>query len=340
MKARLYKLAGILVSALFVYLAVRGVDFSESFEVLRDTRFEWLLAATLVYLSAFAVRGLRWRRILLDQKVLSFGEVMVPVLVGQMANNVLPARTGELYRAHFLGRWARMSRSGAVGSIMVERTFDGLMLVATILLVFFLFPETHFLGGVALAVGLAFTILAAGILFHSFATNGTRRVTDRLLDLLPRKLRGFVDRRLEAFLRGVRGLTTAGRSGGRCVHGTHLDDRGRSDRARAEVLRGFHNAGRFRARLRPGRSCHYPPFRSGLCRVVPVRLRPVFGSRGYLPGDSAGRLPRCPDRLLRVCDRHRYRPSLGRADECLEVAEPGGTRPYKRRTRIEGEKVG
>lgn len=210
MKARLYKLAGILVSALFVYLAVRGVDFSESLRVLRTTGLGWLAAATLVYLSAFAVRGLRWRRILFDQKALSFGEVMVPVLVGQMANNVLPARAGELYRAHFLGRRARMSRSGAVGSIMVERTFDGLMLVATILLVFFLFPETHFLGGVALAVGLVFVALAAGILFHSFATSGTRRLTDMLLGLLPRKLRGLIDQRIEAFLRGVRGLTTAG----------------------------------------------------------------------------------------------------------------------------------
>jgi len=74
---------------------------------------------------------------------LSLREVVVPVLVGHMANNALPARTGELYRAHLLGRRTRMSRSSVVGSIVVERTFDGLMLVGLTLLLFVLFPETH-----------------------------------------------------------------------------------------------------------------------------------------------------------------------------------------------------
>src|SRR5947209_831621 len=99
MKSRLYGLAGVLVSVLFVYLAVRKVDFSESARVLGTVRFGWLLAATLVYLSAYPIRSLRWRRILRAQKALSFGEVMVAVFVGQMANNVLPMRAGELYRA-------------------------------------------------------------------------------------------------------------------------------------------------------------------------------------------------------------------------------------------------
>jgi glycosyltransferase 2 family protein len=209
-KTRWYGLAGILISVVFIYLAIRGVDFLELFRVLRTTQFGWLSAAVLIYLSAFVVRGLRWRRILLYQKALSLGGVIIPVLVGQMANNILPARTGELYRAHFLGRRARMSWSGAMGSIVVERNLDGLMLVATILLVFFLFPQTQFLGDAAIATSLVFLVLAASIVSYSFATHRTRRVTDKLLELLPRKLRGFIDRRLEDFLQGLRGLSTAG----------------------------------------------------------------------------------------------------------------------------------
>jgi uncharacterized protein (TIRG00374 family) len=112
------------VSIFFVYLAVRRVDLSESLRALGSVRPGWLVAATLVYLSGFPVRALRWGRILRSQRVLSFREVLVPAVVGHMANNVLPARTGEVYRAHFLGRRARMSRSGAMGSIVVERTLD------------------------------------------------------------------------------------------------------------------------------------------------------------------------------------------------------------------------
>ena len=210
MKTRLYSLVGVLVSLLFLYLAVRTVDFPETVRVLGTTQLQWLLAATLIYLSAFPIRTLRWRQVLREQKVLSFKEVIVPVLVGHMANNVLPARTGELYRAHFLGRRARMSRSGAVGSIVVERTFDGLMLLALILLLFLIFPETHLLGGAALAIGAIFLALAVGILFYSFAVDGTHRAINKVLGILPQKLGDFISRRLAYFLQGIRGVSTVG----------------------------------------------------------------------------------------------------------------------------------
>ena len=212
MKSRLYKLAGILISVLFVYLAVRKVDFSEFVRVLGTIQFGWLLIAILVYFFSFPVRALRWRQILHHQKALPFREILVPVLVGHMANNVLPARAGEIYRAHFLGRRARMSRSGVLGSIVVERTFDVMMLVSLILFFFFLFPGTHFLGDAALATGLIFLALVAGILFYGFAVEGTHRVIDRILAMLPKKLQVFIDRRLKSFLQGIRGVSTVGGS--------------------------------------------------------------------------------------------------------------------------------
>lgn len=209
MKFWAYKLAGILVSILFVYLAVRRVDLSESLRALRGVRPEVLGAATLVYLCSFPVRALRWRLILRAQKALSLGEIMGPVFVGYMANNVLPARTGEIYRAHFLGRRVRMSRSGVAASIVVERALDGLMLVGVILLVFALFPQAHFLGVTALVTGLAFLVLAAGILLYVLSVDKTHGVVERLLGLLPDSLREPTGIRLNFFLRGVRGISTA-----------------------------------------------------------------------------------------------------------------------------------
>ena len=162
----------------------------------------------LVYLSNFPFRALRWRRILREQKDFSLKGIMVPVMVGHMANNVLPARLGELYRAHFLGRRAEMSRSGAVGSIVVERTLDVMMLIITTALVFLLFPQTRFLGGPIVGIALIFLALAAGILFCVLAAERTNEMTYRVLGLLPKKIEGFFNSRLESFLRGIRGLTT------------------------------------------------------------------------------------------------------------------------------------
>jgi glycosyltransferase 2 family protein len=203
-------LAGISVSALCVFLAVRRADLQASWRALGTVDLRWLLAAVLVYLSGFPIRSLRWRRILVNQKVLSVGDVMVPVVVGHMANNLLPARAGEVYRAHVLGRRAYLSRSGAVGSIVVERTFDGVMLVGTVLLVFFLYPEADFLRGAALFIGFVFAALAAGILFYGFATAKMQRIVDRAVGLLPRRMQNVVALRLGLFLDGVRSVSTAG----------------------------------------------------------------------------------------------------------------------------------
>lgn len=210
LKTWLYRLIGIVVSVFFVYLAVRRVDLSESLDVLGTARLPVLCAATLVYLTGIPVRALRWRLILRAQKPLSLREMLVPMTVGHMANNVLPARTGELYRAHFLGRRVRTSRSGVVGSIVVERAFDGLMLVLVIALVFFMFPGERFLGVAALFTALVFLTLAAFLLFYGVREDKTHGTKDRLVRSLPGFFRERVGVRLDSFLQGVRGISTGG----------------------------------------------------------------------------------------------------------------------------------
>jgi hypothetical protein len=79
-----------------------------------------------------------------------------------------------------------------VGSIAVERAFQGQMLVCLVLLLVVLFPNTRFLGGVALTTGLVFLALAAGILFYGFAVDGTHRAIDKVLGILPQKLGEFI----------------------------------------------------------------------------------------------------------------------------------------------------
>ena len=194
----------------FVYLAIRRVDISESAKALGGVKPLWLVGAALVYLASYPVRALRWRRILWNQKELSLRQTLVPLFVGYMANNLLPARAGELYRTHFLGRRARMSRSGALASIVVERTFDGLMLVFFILLTFLLFPEEQLLGTAALITGLGVTILAVGIAFYVFLSSGDQGVVDLVVGLLPRRFEKTIGERLKLFLRGMRGVSTAG----------------------------------------------------------------------------------------------------------------------------------
>src|SRR5262249_17238085 len=54
------------------------------------------------------------------------------LLVGYAANNLLPARLGELVRADFVGRRYQISRLAVVGTIVVERLFDVVVFIGFI----------------------------------------------------------------------------------------------------------------------------------------------------------------------------------------------------------------
>ena len=52
------------------------------------------------------------------------------LLVGYLLNNILPARLGELVRSHYLGDREGISRTSALGTVVVERVVDLVAVVA------------------------------------------------------------------------------------------------------------------------------------------------------------------------------------------------------------------
>jgi len=124
---------GILISLGIILWIIYKIDFSllkKSFEQLNPY---WIILMIIIYLSGFIVRGLRWQLILSPIKHLRTMATIEGVIVGYMANNILPARTGELVRAIFIGKKESISKVSAFGTIFIERIFDGLVLVAILI---------------------------------------------------------------------------------------------------------------------------------------------------------------------------------------------------------------
>lgn len=92
-----------------------------------------LAFVTFVVLAtlAFPLRTLRWRYLLLlDGEPLPFVPLWHATAIGFMANNLLPARAGELARAYAARQLTAVRFTTAAGSIAVERLADGLTLAA------------------------------------------------------------------------------------------------------------------------------------------------------------------------------------------------------------------
>jgi uncharacterized protein (TIRG00374 family) len=121
---------GIGISAIAIWILAQSVDVARTVDVLRTANPAWILLMFGTVLLDVAARGARWRALLAPIKVLPYRRVLGYTYLGYLANNVLPARLGELVRAHALGKGEGVSRPTVLGTVVVERIVDTVFVVA------------------------------------------------------------------------------------------------------------------------------------------------------------------------------------------------------------------
>jgi uncharacterized protein (TIRG00374 family) len=123
---------GIAVSIVFLYLALRGQDFGALWTALREASYVWLIPAILCYFLGVVIRTYRWHVLMRSTCEIPVRRLWPVIVIGYMANNVLPLRAGELVRTYVLSEREKVSRSATLATIVVERVFDGLTMLAFI----------------------------------------------------------------------------------------------------------------------------------------------------------------------------------------------------------------
>jgi hypothetical protein len=121
---------GISVSVVALWLVFRTVDLASALEILRTADPTWIAVMLLAICADILVRALRWRVILAPVARVRYLRALGYLTTGYAANNVLPARLGELVRAHYVGDREGVSRASALGTIVVERVIDFTVIVA------------------------------------------------------------------------------------------------------------------------------------------------------------------------------------------------------------------
>jgi uncharacterized protein (TIRG00374 family) len=129
---RWYFWVGLLVSAGFLYLALRGQNFPQLWNAIQSANLLWLIPAVLVYFLDVWMRSWRWHYLLRPVQTISPSGVFPIVAMGYMGNNIFPARAGELLRAAVLKRRYGVPISTTLATILVERIFDGVVMLGFI----------------------------------------------------------------------------------------------------------------------------------------------------------------------------------------------------------------
>jgi uncharacterized protein (TIRG00374 family) len=201
---------GIIVSVGFLYFTLRDVAFGEVLAEVGRSHTGLLLLSVAVNYLVFPLRAVRWKALLEPvRKETGFRSRYAATAIGFMANNVLPARVGEFARAYALSRLEPVRTTASFGSLVVERLFDAITVVASLViaLAWPTFPSNagggHF-ASVArtLVVALAGVVLVLSIMV--WKPVGSVRFFEAVAGrILPPAIRRVVVDVLEAFLAGL-----------------------------------------------------------------------------------------------------------------------------------------
>ena len=132
---------GVAISAVFLWFSLRGLHLQAVWHYIQVANFWWILPAVAVYFAAVWARTWRWHYLLRPLKSVPLGRLFPVVCIGYFGNNVYPARAGEVIRSFVLRRNEGISVSASLATIVVERVFDGLVML---LFVFFALPFVGF----------------------------------------------------------------------------------------------------------------------------------------------------------------------------------------------------
>jgi len=155
---------GLLISAGCLYLVLRGMHLGEVWQAMRTARYGWIVPGVAVYFFAVWARTWRWHYMLRPIQAVGLRDLFPVVAIGYMGNNVYPARAGELIRAYVLKRREGVSVSASLATIVVERIFDGVIMLLFVFIALPLTPMPGWLRQVVVMASLLF-FGALGIFF-------------------------------------------------------------------------------------------------------------------------------------------------------------------------------
>ena len=158
------------ISIAALWFVLGGTDLKKTAAVLGHADLRWIALAIGFMSLDLGFRALRWQRLLRPIARIRYPPMLAYLLIGYLANNILPARLGELVRSHYLGDREGISRAAALGTVVVERIVD-LVAVVAIASVALLILSVRGVVASAVLVGAAVTglflvVLAAGIVAH------------------------------------------------------------------------------------------------------------------------------------------------------------------------------
>ena len=119
---------GFLISLILFVWVIVNTDWHKIWLRLQDANWWLLVAALFAVMLNVIFRAWRWGIMLEPEDAeRPFSALFDIVNLGYLANNILPARLGDLIRVYLAGEWTKVSFTFALSTTVVERVLDTLL---------------------------------------------------------------------------------------------------------------------------------------------------------------------------------------------------------------------
>lgn len=193
------KIFALLISLTFLALIFHKINWAKLIETFKLFDLKNLWAIVPVYISTLYLRGIRWKSLLLDNPKYSAYNLGAVFTVGSMLNIFLPARAGDVYRAYYLGDKKQEKKMKLFGSIILERTLDGICVFLILLSAILLYFNQQWILNIAYMIGALF--IGSFIAFYLiFKFNKVDFICEKLIlfsSKLPQKISGALVKLIE-----------------------------------------------------------------------------------------------------------------------------------------------
>jgi glycosyltransferase 2 family protein len=195
----------LLLSGLALWALTRSLDWADVTAALLAANHAYTLLGTAVILLTLLLKAQRWQMLFHpDQRQARWRPAFSAMMLGQLFNLLIPVRVGDLARIYTFHQETGIGKARALGTLVVEKLVDLLMLAATLflLLPFLVIPELSQHRGVLLTA-----VAGTGCLILYLLAYQTRPIIN-LLRRLAAKLPTAVGQRImNLIVAGLQGLS-------------------------------------------------------------------------------------------------------------------------------------
>ena len=211
-KKKMLLIVGLMVSIVCSWLFVRKIEWSSLGVAFSEAKYIYILPTIIIMFVAQYIRAIRWEVLLSPIKKVSVLNLFSVSMIGFMANNVLPARLGEIIRPIMIARKEKIGVSTSFATIAIERVFDILGIIVIASLLFCFLPSDNQANSQAVihqlkkwsAIMAFFGICTIAILFLlSLYPKKAGAVFEKLLFVFPHHLRDKLVNLLHSFISGL-----------------------------------------------------------------------------------------------------------------------------------------